>query len=362
MYKKVMKITKALLISTVLFTNVFSVNTAFAASRDCDGNALIYCGTLSKSELRDKLTNGTGKQYQSGGELKALFARVGFEMGDIDSLQEGRVTKTNQAYVGNTLVASNVYTFGRHNISGSTRVNDVPYPLYKRHPQVSFLSSSISAYVYTNYDGSMAYAILKTCGNIVEGVGKRAAPPPPTPAPVRVSLTIHKFEDLNSNSIQDTDELSLAGWNFRISGGGVQRVAVTDNNGQAIVSDLPEGIYVVTEVLQTGWNSTTGLTKSHLVNADPTTQQFIFGNAKIPEEVTEGGGETLVLPAVLPTVGLVEDIAIVVALIVSLSLLAYFGTRMYLKRTLRGEKPPTNPKDLIKELRKRAKERGMNKK
>jgi hypothetical protein len=349
-----------IIFGSLLLLNTVPVSTAYAAARDCDGNALVYCGTTTKSELRSKLTNGTGKQYQSSAELKALFGKWGFDMADIDKLQEGKVNNKNQAFVGNTIVAYNVYTYGRHDIAGSTRVADISYPIYKRHPAVSFLSSSIDAYVYVNYDGSMAYAILKSCGNIVQGVGKRTAPvPPPTPAtptPDKVSVIIQKFEDLNSNGIQDGEEKFLSGWNFRVSGAGVLRSVTTDANGQVTVTDLDQGIYVVTEVGQTGWTSTTGLTKSHLVTIDPNTQTFQFGNVKIINTVS-GGGEILLLPST----GLAEDIAIIIAIVVAFALLAYFGTRAYLRKSLSGEAPPTDPRKLIKELRRRTKEKAKKK-
>lgn len=345
------------IIGTIFLLGLFVLNLfptiVFAASRDCDGNALIYCGTLSKSELTSKLNNGTGKENQSSAELKALFGRFGFDMADINQLRDGRVTRSNTVYVGNTAVAHNVYTFGRHNISGSTRVDDISYPIYRRHPSVSFLSSSIDAFVYTNFDGSMAYAILKSCGNIVQGVGKRT-PPPETLT--KVSINILKFDDANRNALQDESEVALSGWQFRVSGAGVLQTVTTDNEGRASINDLPEGIYVVTEVGKPGWTSTTGLTKSQLVNANATTQQFVFGNVK--DTTPPGpGGETLVLPIALPSSGLAENIAILVAGIMAVVLLAYFGTRVYLARTLRGYHSPTDPRKLIKELRKRTAER-----
>lgn len=356
MNKKFIHKVITLIFGSLLLLNAFSVSTVYAAARDCDTNALIYCGTLSKTELKNKLNNGTGKQYQSSTELKALFGKWGFGMADIDKLQDGRVNTLNQVFIGNTIVAYNVYTYGRHDIAGSTKVADISYPIYKRHPQVSFLSSSIDAYVYTNYDGSMAYAILKSCGNIVQGVGKKTPPPPPpTTTAKKISINIQKFEDLNKNGVQDTDEKFLPDWQFRVSGSGVLKNAITDQNGQVTITDLAEGIYVVTEVGQTGWTSTTGLTMSHLVTADPNTQTFVFGNVKIISVTGGGGGGGEVL--LLPSTGLVENIAITVAIVLAFALLAYFGTRAYLRRSLAGYVPPTDPRKLVKELRKRTKER-----
>jgi hypothetical protein len=343
LYKKVVRFLTTGVFSLLFLFGSFAPMPVYAESRDCDGNALIYCGTMSRTELKNKLNSGTGQAHQSSSELKALFTKYGLEMDDINNLHLGRVTKGNLVYVGDTVVARNVYTMGRHNISGSTSVPGFSYPLYKRHPSVSFLSDSLPAYVYTNYDGSMAYAIIRSCGNIVIGVGRRTRPVE------RVGITINKFQDSNGNGVRDTGEPALAGWQFRVTLGSTTRTGTTDSNGQIRFTNLEQGLYVVTEVLQPGWRTTTGLAQSRTVNTS--TQTFNFGNVRV-EETTEGGGD-LVLPAVLPAAGLAENIAMVIAGIFALALLAYFGTKWYLRRTMRGHKAPTKPKDLIAELRRR---------
>lgn len=345
-------------IAALLFVVFFLLSqapTAQAAARDCDTNAIIYCGTLTKEELYNKLAGGTGKAYQSGPELQALFARFGADVTDIENLVVGRVTSGNNVYVGDQLVASDVFTFGRHNIAGSSLVPDLPYTLYRRHPSVSFLSGSIEAYVLMNYDGTMAYAILKSCGNIVEGVGKRTRPtPPPPPSPVRVPLTILKFNDANNNGTRELTENYLPGWDFRVSGENVQLTVTTDTNGRVIIPDLNQGYYVITEIQKDGWENTTGVTVNQLVTDDTDTQTVLFGNYQVTTPPTPGGGET---PTTLPVSGLKENIAIAVSLILALSLLAYVSTRFYLKRVLHGKSVPTNPAKLIKELQKRSDKR-----
>ena len=159
---------------------------AMAASqpRDYDSNAVMYGGAYSITELNNKLNNGTGKSYQSSAELTALYAKYGIKQADFGQLVDGTVNKHNQVIVNGKIVASNVYTMGRHDISGSTKISGLSYPLYLRHPSVSFLSESLPAFVSINYDGSYAYAILKPCGNIVTGSGVKVRPvPAPTPTP-----------------------------------------------------------------------------------------------------------------------------------------------------------------------------------
>lgn len=158
---------------------------AFAAGgRDYDSNAIIYGGTYSISELNSKLNNGTGKPYQSSKQLKALFAAYGIKQSDFGQLKSGYVNKKNQVVVNGKVVATNVTTMGRHDIAGSTHNTKFGYPLYLRHPSVSFLSDNLPAYVSINYDGSYAYAILKPCGNIVVGPGVKVKPAPKPPVVV----------------------------------------------------------------------------------------------------------------------------------------------------------------------------------
>lgn len=362
-------IQKIALIGFAIFLNItLIIPVAFAGARDCDGNSVIYCGTLTKTELTNKLNNGTGKTYQTSKELKALFKKYGFDITDIPNLKEGRVTKTNQVLVANKVIATNVYTMGRHNISGSTKISGLSYPLYRRHPSVSFLSSSIDAYVYQNYDGSMAYGILKSCGNIVEGVGKRTRPaPPPTPTPLpetpeipKISITVRKYNDVNHNGIREASESYLSGWQFRVTGKNVSETVTTDLIGQATLTELEQGDYTVTEILKDGWESTTGITDSHSVTTNTLTQIFVFGNyqPEVPEETPEietGGGDTP--PVILASAGLKENILIGVSAILALALLFYLSSRFYLSRVLRGGYVPTDPKKLIKELRDRTKKR-----
>jgi len=169
-----------------------------AGGRDYDSNAIIYGGAYTISELNSKLNNGTGKVYQSSSQLKALFAAYGIKQSDFGQLKDGYVNKKNQVVVNGKVVASNVYTMGRHNIAGSTANTRFGYPLYLRHPSVSFVSDNLPAYVSMNYDGSYAYAILKPCGNIVVGPGVKVKPvvkppvvvtPPVVPPVVPVVVT-----------------------------------------------------------------------------------------------------------------------------------------------------------------------------
>jgi hypothetical protein len=275
-----------------------------AYAGDCDTNAVIYCGVVSKTNLINKVNKGTGKTNQSSAQLKALFAKYNAYPSEFYNLQVGRVTKTNKVYVGNKVVATNVYTMGRHNISGSSKIGGLSYPLYLRHPSVSFNPDSLDAYVYLNYDGTMRYAIIKSCGNIVPGVVHN--PPPPPVKPSTVNINIRKFNDANGNQTQDSNEGLLSGWEFKVSGSGINQTVTTLPDGTVTLTGLKPGVYTVTEVLQEGWKNTTGISINRSVTADTATQSFVFGNQEVTPPVTppEGGGDTPV--STLPVTGTKE--------------------------------------------------------
>lgn len=167
----------ALLLTVAVLTTTLAVPTLAAGQvRDNNLNAVMYGGAYSIDELNAKLNGGTGKQHQSAGELQSLFAAYGIKQSDFGQLVDGYVNKQNQVIVNGTVVASDVTTMGRHNIAGSTYNGSFGYPLYLRHPSVSFVSDNLQAFVSMNYDGTYAYAILKPCGNIVIGPGVKARP------------------------------------------------------------------------------------------------------------------------------------------------------------------------------------------
>ena len=77
------------------------------------------------------------------------------------------------------------------------------------------------------------------------------------------SLTVHKFEDINGNGVND-DEPALEGWEMGVyEGYGCEGQVIyegfknTDSNGDALFSGLTIGQYSVAETQQIGWQLTT---------------------------------------------------------------------------------------------------------
>lgn len=254
---------------------IFFTPTAFAAeARDFDSNAIIFGGALTKGELKDKVSNGTGKNFQSGKELTGLFTTLGMdpEMFDDSNFRDGTVHKNGNVVVNGKVVAQNVKSMGRQNMSGSTKDNRFPYPVYWRNTSVSFRSESLSAFVFMNDDGTMAFAVIKSCGNPVKGVGVKK------PVEKKFQVEIKKFNDKDGNGVKDSNEEFLAGWTFKVTGpNGFSKVVVTNSTGSVVLKDLKPGEYNITEVLQSGWTSTTGLTKTVQLKKN---EIELFGNKK----------------------------------------------------------------------------------
>jgi hypothetical protein len=172
--------TTSLLTAGILATSLLTTSVAHAASvnlsgsKDCDNNAVVYCGASTASELLSK--------YNASSSVAAIYAHFGISAADVQALGStavaGSVTKSGDVLVGNTVVAKNALTAGRQNISGSTKVTENGVTFYTRTPSVSFRSSPISAFVVMK-DGVFQFAILSACGNPV--IATPPAKPPKTP-------------------------------------------------------------------------------------------------------------------------------------------------------------------------------------
>jgi hypothetical protein len=257
-------------LAVVAFASVPFVSAS--QGRDYDTNAVMFGGALNYAELVNKYDHGTGKQYQSSTELQHLYTTLGMGKVYFPKLQEGRVYKDGRVIVNNKVVWTNAESMGRHFMTGSTRDNRFPYPVYWRSTKVSFASESIPAFVYVNDDGKMAFAIIKSCGNPVKGEGVKV-PPVKT-----YNLTVKKFEDKNGNKVKDINESLMQGWKFTVKGNGVDKAITTDRNGSATVTGLKNGTYTVEELAVKDWNCTTGI-KRTVVIKDGNVEVW-YGNKK----------------------------------------------------------------------------------
>ncbi|MCS7248326.1 MAG: SpaA isopeptide-forming pilin-related protein [Anaerolineales bacterium] len=101
-------------------------------------------------------------------------------------------------------------------------------------------------------------------------------------------ITVRKFEDKNGNGSKDSGEGWLNGWTFTLynsSGNqiGSDSTSGSDSNaGTLTFGNLTSGTYTVTETVQSGYLSTTGVSQSVVLGYDQT-KEIKFGNAKLAE-------------------------------------------------------------------------------
>lgn len=152
---------------------------SFNSKRNCDSNAVVYCGAMDPHELNDK--------YNSTPSVRAIYDYFHISSGDISTLGStavaGSVTKSGDVIVDGKVVATNAVTAGRSLITpGSNRVFYHGVLFYTRPPAVSFLDNSLGAFVVMQ-NGKFKFAILPSCGNPIIATPKPTPAPKPTPRP-----------------------------------------------------------------------------------------------------------------------------------------------------------------------------------
>ncbi len=229
------------------------------ASGDCDNNAIIRCGVSSLTDLKQKY------RENQAGNVQAIFQHFGISSeAAMDGMVAGRVTKSNEVYVGNELVATNAVTAGRQNMPGSTPI--LNGAAYQRPPSVSFRSSSLPALVKME-NGQFKSAVIMSCGNPVKATPKPVPPQPQTPP----NATIKKDVRISGHTAwQDSVRLDNAGTvEFRIT---------VKNTGQVVLNNViigdrfPGGLSIIAGSVQVSGQAHTdqnALTQNGITIARP---------------------------------------------------------------------------------------------
>lgn len=144
--------------------------------RDCDSNAIVYCGAYAKDGLINKIQNGDGRNK----DLKQIFNHFGVSTQQIGSNNtlHGFVRRDNTVWVGGKQVATNALAAGRQYMPGSVKSGTV----WLRPPSTSFQNSQLEAFVHMQ-NGKFKWAIIKSCGNFVSAKVQAPTPPPTPPQP-----------------------------------------------------------------------------------------------------------------------------------------------------------------------------------
>lgn len=207
---------------------------AIDSSRDCDKYAIVHCGTMSTSEIKDKYNNGDNNR---------VFSAFGIEKSDIEGdIRSGVVYQDGRVVVDGKTVATDAIMAARHlggsAISGSETAKKV---------SVSKMSEAQTAFVKFDANGRFEWAIMKPCGNPVT-----ATPTKPKPEPAAICKA------LNTTSLSRT-EYRLDATATTENGATIQSYSFTVKNSA--------GTTTATETI-----TTTGLTTSYtLKNLQPGT-------------------------------------------------------------------------------------------
>ena len=157
-----------------------SINTA----RDCNANAVVWCGADSVTQLVGKYRGGDG--LNTADSIHDIFSAFGISAADINGMntpattvEAGQVTRAGDVFDGDgKLVATGAMTAGRDKLGGGTREVSGGTVFFVRPPSLAFTSDKLAAFVVM-VNGKFSFAILASCGNPVKATPKMAPPPPP---------------------------------------------------------------------------------------------------------------------------------------------------------------------------------------
>lgn len=167
-----------------------------SSTKDCNTNAVIYCGVSSAADLENKFVKGDGKNTVAS--TRVVYSYFGIPDNDIlnfsqQDVRTGEVSSNGNVTVDGRVVATDAMTAGRDYMSGSTKHTVDGTTFYTRPPSVSFASSPLAAFVVMN-NGRFSFAVLMSCGNPVSATPsapkttppvKPAPTPTPPPAPTK---------------------------------------------------------------------------------------------------------------------------------------------------------------------------------
>jgi uncharacterized repeat protein (TIGR01451 family) len=150
-------------------------NAAVDRDRDCDQFAVVYCGTMSPQEARNKYD-----------QASRIFGHLGIKKSEIrGNFVNGVVYRDGRVVTdGGKVVATNARTAIR-NMSGGNKIAGTNAAVYP----TSRMGSAQSAMIKLDSNGRFLFAIMKPCGNPVVG-------PPTQPKPVAKckNLLVDKLE------------------------------------------------------------------------------------------------------------------------------------------------------------------------
>lgn len=138
-----------------------------AGDRQCDANAVIYCGAYNSREVIAAYMN------PADASVRNIYNGMGITNQDIAEFEaravRGSVTKQGKIMLGDQVIAVNGVTAGRQNVFGSVALKYNGTTYYKRSTNEAFNDSLEYAYVVRDSNKNFKYAILVSNGDPVIG-------------------------------------------------------------------------------------------------------------------------------------------------------------------------------------------------
>lgn len=170
---------KKILLSLAIVGSLFAATGVQAAAKDCDANAIMWCGAYGKTEWAYKVVGGDG--HNSAANLQSIYKSYSVSVDEMKLAVDGSVTKDGNVIVNGKTVATGAKSIGRQKLGNDS----VPQNgVWLRPTQTSFKSPSLDAFVYMK-DGVFQWAVIKSCGNVA--IATPVAKPTPKPVPVTPS-------------------------------------------------------------------------------------------------------------------------------------------------------------------------------
>lgn len=219
-------------------------NQALAEARDCDSNAIMYCGAWSAGEFQQKFN------ANKPGDLAAVYAHYGVNPAEINSARSGIVTKSGQVIVDGKTVATNAYTVGRQTKPQSHTISIGGRTYYERNNTSNF-NKDFDAFVVLDQFGRFKYAVIKDCGNPVPATPVQ--PPAATSCDSLTATAVDRTKFNFSAKASASNGGAITGYTYNFGDG-------TTQNGGATISHTyaQPGTYTVTVTAKTNLGDRTG--------------------------------------------------------------------------------------------------------
>lgn len=166
------KVAWGIAITVAAAMGIFGFNHANAdVRRDCDNNAIIYCGAQSPSEFINKAS------ANNPADLQAIYQNFGLAPAEyskfVTSAKMGTAYKDGRIVVNGQTVATDAWSIGRlgnHNGQTYKRSYTIAgHTYYASNNKDIFLSDNIPVMVMFDAKGAMKFAVLTACGNPITG-------------------------------------------------------------------------------------------------------------------------------------------------------------------------------------------------